>query len=47
MLAALLITAADAARADTVVVTAARMVDVVAGKMVERPQVVVADGRIV
>ena len=28
-------------------ITAARMVDVVAGKMVERPQVVVTDGRIV
>lgn len=47
LLAALLVTVATAARADTVVVTAARMVDVLAGKIVERPQVVVTNGRIV
>lgn len=32
--------------ADTVVVTAARMVDVLAGREVDRPQVVITDGRI-
>ncbi len=44
MLTALL---AAAAHADTVVVTADRMVDVVAGRMVEKPVVVITDGRIV
>ena len=34
------------ARADTVVVTSDRLLDVIAGRMVERPQVVVVDGRI-
>ncbi|HEX4381684.1 MAG TPA: amidohydrolase family protein [Myxococcales bacterium] len=34
------------ARADTVVVTAARMVDVLSGKTVDRPQVTIVDGRI-
>ena len=34
------------ANADTVVVTAARMVDVVAGKVVEHPVVTITDGRI-
>ncbi len=34
------------AHADTVVVTAARMLDVVSGHMVEHPQVVISDGRI-
>ncbi len=34
------------ARADTLVVTAARMIDVLAGREVERPQIVVTDGRI-
>ncbi len=33
--------------AAVVAVTAARMVDVLAGKVVEHPQVVIADGRIV
>jgi imidazolonepropionase-like amidohydrolase len=37
---------ANAALADTVVVTADRMVDVVAGRVVARPQVTVTDGRI-
>ena len=44
---ALALCAAAPALADTVVVTADRMVDVVAGKYVERPQVVITDGRIV
>ena len=35
-----------AAAADTVVVTAAKMIDVAAGRVVDRPQVVVTDGRI-
>jgi imidazolonepropionase-like amidohydrolase len=35
------------AQAETVVVTAGRMVDVVAGRMVENPVVVITDGRIV
>lgn len=34
------------ARADTVVVTADRLVDVAGGRLVERPQVVITDGRI-
>jgi imidazolonepropionase-like amidohydrolase len=34
------------ARADTVVVTADHMVDVIAGRVIERPQVIVTDGRI-
>ncbi|HEV2285255.1 MAG TPA: amidohydrolase family protein [Steroidobacteraceae bacterium] len=34
------------ARADTLVVTAARMVDVLAGREVERPQILITDGRI-
>ena len=34
------------AYADTVVVTAARMIDVVGGKVVDRPQVTITDGRI-
>jgi len=34
------------ARAETVVVTADRMVDVIAGRVTERPQVVITDGRI-
>jgi imidazolonepropionase-like amidohydrolase len=33
--------------AETVVLTAARMVDVLSGKEIDQPQVVVADGRIV
>jgi imidazolonepropionase-like amidohydrolase len=43
---ALLLIAAEAAAAETVVVTAARMVDVLAGRVVERPVVVITDGRI-
>ena len=38
---------ATPAFADTVVVTAAHMVDVLAGQMVDRPQIVIHDGRIV
>ncbi|HMI37380.1 MAG TPA: amidohydrolase family protein [Steroidobacteraceae bacterium] len=37
---------ADFARADTVVVTADRMVDVLAGRTVMRPQITITDGRI-
>ncbi|MDP8912103.1 MAG: amidohydrolase family protein, partial [Pseudomonadota bacterium] len=37
---------ASAAGAETVVVTADRMVDVLAGRMVESPAIVIADGRI-
>ncbi|WP_156680693.1 metal-dependent hydrolase family protein [Sphingomonas profundi] len=37
---------AGAAPAATVVVTAARMIDVIAGKAVDRPQVTIVDGRI-
>src|SRR5882724_270974 len=38
--------AAAASRADTVVVTAERMIDVVAGKVVEHPRITIIDGRI-
>jgi imidazolonepropionase-like amidohydrolase len=41
-----LVVFASGARADTVVVTAARMVDVLSGKSVDRPQVTIVDGRI-
>ena len=44
--AALLAAVAGPALADTVVVTADRMVDVAAGRYVERPAVVIVDGRI-
>jgi imidazolonepropionase-like amidohydrolase len=44
LLAALLVAAP--AQAETVVVTAARMVDVLAGRVVEEPVVVITDGRI-
>jgi imidazolonepropionase-like amidohydrolase len=37
----------SAARADTLVVTAARMVDVLAGREIERPQIVISGERIV
>ena len=47
LLAALLAAAAPAAAADTLVVTADRMVDVLAGRVVEEPVVVITDGRIV
>ena len=42
----LLSLAASAAQADTVVVTADRMLDVVTGHMVEHPQITITDGRI-
>jgi imidazolonepropionase-like amidohydrolase len=42
----LILLAATSARADTVVVTADRMVDVIAGRVVERPQITITDGRI-
>jgi imidazolonepropionase-like amidohydrolase len=38
--------AAPSARADTVVITADRMIDVLAGRTVQHPQVTVTDGRI-
>jgi imidazolonepropionase-like amidohydrolase len=38
--------AAGTAQAETVVVTADRMVDVIAGRITERPQIVITDGRI-
>ena len=40
-----LLTAAGA-HADTVAVTADRMLDVIAGRIVERPQITITDGRI-
>lgn len=40
------ILALPVAQADTLVITAARMVDVLAGRMVERPQLVITDERI-
>jgi imidazolonepropionase-like amidohydrolase len=46
ILAALLGLAATAARADSVVVTADRMVDVLTGRVVQEPVVVITDGRI-
>ncbi|HEX8513814.1 MAG TPA: amidohydrolase family protein [Allosphingosinicella sp.] len=46
LLAALLLCAAAPACAESVVVTADRMVDVLAGKVVEEPVVVITDGRI-
>ncbi|HEX8214125.1 MAG TPA: amidohydrolase family protein [Allosphingosinicella sp.] len=45
-LVALLAFAASPASADTVMVSAARMVDVIAGRVVEEPVVVITDGRI-
>jgi len=42
----LLCLAAGSAQADTVVVTADRMLDVVSGHMVEHPQITITDGRI-
>jgi imidazolonepropionase-like amidohydrolase len=42
----LTLAAAPALAADTVVVTADRMIDVLSGKMVEQPVVVITDGRI-
>ena len=48
MVAGFLIGAAltTAAQADTVVVTADKMIDVLAGKVVDRPQITITDGRI-
>jgi len=43
---ALSLALATAAHADTVVVTADRMLDVASGKLVDRPQITVIDGRI-
>jgi imidazolonepropionase-like amidohydrolase len=45
--AAILLIAAGAARADTVIVTADHMVDVLAGRVIEHPQITITDGRIV
>lgn len=42
----LLLGLATAAQADTVVVTADRMIDVLAGRVVERPQITITDGRV-
>jgi imidazolonepropionase-like amidohydrolase len=42
----LLCLAAGSAQADTVVVTADRMLDVVSGQMVDHPQITITDGRI-
>lgn len=42
----LLCLAAGSAQADTVVVTADRMLDVVSGRMVDHPQITITDGRI-
>ena len=41
-----LIVFAHTARADTVVVTADRMIDVIAGRVIDQPRVTVVDGRI-
>ncbi|HEY4975666.1 MAG TPA: hypothetical protein VII41_18790, partial [Steroidobacteraceae bacterium] len=43
---ALMVLGLSAANADTVVVTADHMVDVLAGRVVERPQITITDGRI-
>jgi imidazolonepropionase-like amidohydrolase len=42
----LLLAGAAPVRAETVVVTADRMIDVLAGRVVEEPVVVITDGRI-
>ncbi len=42
----LLCLAAGSAQADTVVITADRMLDVVSGRMVDHPQITITDGRI-
>jgi len=47
LVAALLALVATAAQADSVVVTADRMVDVLAGRVIDEPVVVITDGRIV
>ena len=46
LLAMLCLAAAAAARADTVVVTADRMIDVLASRVVDHPQITITDGRI-
>jgi len=46
VLAAGILISANDAHADTVVVTADRMIDVVAGRTVARPQITITDGRI-
>ena len=46
LLAGLLGFAATAAQAESVVVTADRMIDVLAGRVVEEPVIVITDGRI-
>jgi imidazolonepropionase-like amidohydrolase len=45
-LSAVALTFSMTAQADTVVVTAGRMLDVLAGRMVEHPQITITDGRI-
>jgi imidazolonepropionase-like amidohydrolase len=45
-LCALVLLAATVARADTVVVTADRMIDVITGRVIQHPQITVTDGRI-
>ena len=47
VLAAGILFSANDAHADTVVVTADRMIDVIAGRTVARPQITITDGRIV
>src|SRR6185437_17043571 len=42
----LMLIGATAAQADTVVVTADRMLDVTTGHMIEHPQITITDGRI-
>jgi imidazolonepropionase-like amidohydrolase len=46
MFAVLACCVADSSRADTVVVTADRMIDVIAGHVIDHPQITVTDGRI-
>jgi len=46
LLSSLILFAATAAEADTVVVTADHMIDVVAGRTVDQPQITITDGRI-
>jgi imidazolonepropionase-like amidohydrolase len=47
VLVALSVLAATSSYADTVVVTADRLVDVIAGRVVDRPQITITDGRII
>ena len=46
LLMASILLAASSAHSDTVIVTADRMVDVLAGRVIERPQITIIDGRI-